>query len=56
MHDIEKLALSRDMVVGIDTFKLSDTAHETLCNESKQIKDKKSKYIKNVKRTDLFTI
>jgi len=45
MIDIEKHALSKDIVVGVDTFKLTDTAHETLCNESKQIKDKKSKLI-----------
>lgn len=46
MYEIERVADSAGgLALGPDYFKLGDTAHDTLINDTKSVRDKKSKLI-----------
>lgn len=43
MNEIERVSLAHEIVIGPENFKMQDTAHDTLTNDSKSVRDKKSK-------------
>ncbi len=54
MDEIQRVSGEDGIVVDPSHFKLGDTAHETMTNEAKPIRDKKSKQNRQLKTIGLF--